>query len=81
MEFVCVTDTDNGNTVDPDVEWLTPTTKYHLLKHTGKLKKKMPDKFLTKPCETPAIESPHPGGFFTDKFSGGTKTLLSPYKG
>ncbi|KDR17226.1 ribosome biogenesis protein NOP53 [Zootermopsis nevadensis] len=54
-------DTDNGNTVDLDVEWLTPTTKYHMLKHTGKLKKKMPDKFLTKPYEIPAVESPHPG--------------------
>jgi hypothetical protein len=57
---------------------LTPTTKYHVLKNTGLLKKKMPDKFLTKPCETPAVEAPHPGRFFIDKFTEATKILYVP---
>jgi hypothetical protein len=46
---------------------LTPATKYHVLKNTGQLKKKMPEKFLTKPYETPAVETPHPGRFFIDR--------------
>jgi hypothetical protein len=54
---------------------LTPTTKYHVLKNTGQLKKKMPDKFLTKPYETPAVESPHPGRFFIGKCMEATRTL------
>lgn len=66
--------------MDLDVEWLTPTTKYHMLKHTGKLKKKMPDKFLTKPYEIPAVESPHPGGFLLANFVEGPKLYLSPIK-
>jgi hypothetical protein len=80
MEFMCVADTDNGNTVDLDVEWLTPTTKYHILQHTGKLEKKLPDKFLTKPYETPAVESPHPGGFLLTNLVEGPKPYLSLIK-
>ncbi|XP_069694674.1 ribosome biogenesis protein NOP53 [Periplaneta americana] len=49
------------NVLGPDSEWLTPTTKFHVLKNTGNLKKKMPDNFLTKPSETPAVQIPHPG--------------------
>jgi hypothetical protein len=60
---------------------LTPTAKYHLLKNTGQLKKKMPDKFLTKPYEISAVETPHPGMFFIDKFTEATKTLHVPHKG
>lgn len=78
MSWICVAGTDNGNTEDPDIEWLTPTTKYHVLKNTGLLKKKMPDKFLTKPYETPAVEAPHPGRFFIDKFTEATKILYVP---
>jgi hypothetical protein len=81
VEFVCVADTDNGHAAaDPDVEWLTPTTKCHILKNTGKLKKKMPDKFITKPYETPVVESPHPGVLFIVKFTEEIKTLPFPYK-
>ncbi|PNF33861.1 hypothetical protein B7P43_G07683 [Cryptotermes secundus] len=54
-------DTDNGIESEHDVEWLSPTTKYHILKNTGKMNKKLPDKFLTKPYGIPAVESPHPG--------------------
>lgn len=78
MEFGYVADTDNGSAVEPGGEWLTPTTKYHLLKNTGKLKKKMPEKFLTKPYETLAVESPHPGGFLIDTFTVGMKTFAFP---
>lgn len=78
MSWTCVADIDNGNTENPDFEWLTPTTKYHVLKNTGQLKKKMPDKFLTKPYETPPVETPHPGRLFSDKFGQGTKTLHVP---
>ena len=48
------------------------------LKNTGLLKKKMPDKFLTKPYETPAVEAPHPGRFFVDRFTEATKILYVP---
>jgi len=27
LSRICVAGTDNGNTEDPDIEWLTPTTK------------------------------------------------------
>lgn len=80
LSQICVAGTDNGNTGDPDIEWLTPTTKYHVLKNTGLLKKKMPDKFLTKPYETPAVEAPRPGRFFIDKFTEATKILYVPLK-
>lgn len=78
LSWICVAGTDNGNTEDPDIEWLTPTTKYHVLKNTGLLKKKMPDKFLVKPYETPAVEAPHPGRFFIYKFIEATKILYVP---
>jgi hypothetical protein len=80
MEFICVADTDNGNSAEPDFDWLAPTTKYHILKNTGKLKKKMPDKFLTKPYVIPVVESPHPGMFFIVTFVEDTKTLQFPCK-
>jgi hypothetical protein len=38
----------------------------------------MPDKFLTKPYETPAVEAPHPGRFFIDKFTEAAKMLHVP---
>jgi hypothetical protein len=78
LSRICVAGTDNGNTEDPDIEWLTPTTKYHVLKNTGLLKKKMPDKFLTKPYETPPVEAPHPGRFFIYKFTEAAKMLHVP---
>lgn len=80
MEFVCVADTDNGIMSEYDVEWLSPTTKYHILKNTGKMNKKLPDKFLTKPYGIPAVESPHPGMFFIVKFVEEIRTLLFAYK-
>jgi hypothetical protein len=78
LSLICVAGTDNGNTGDPDLEWLTTTTRYHILKNTGLLKKKMPEKFLTKPYETPPVEAPHPGRFFIDKFTEATKILHVP---
>jgi hypothetical protein len=77
---VCVADVDNGSTLDPDDEWLAPTTKYHFLKHTGRLKKKMPAKFLAKPYETPAVESPHPGGLLLTYLVEEPKPYLSLMK-
>ncbi|PSN36118.1 Uncharacterized protein C0J52_17203 [Blattella germanica] len=54
-------ETDYGNTLNSDSTWLTPTTLFHTLKNTGKLKKKIPEKFLDKPYSAPAMEAPHPG--------------------
>ncbi|GLG99286.1 Ribosome biogenesis protein NOP53 [Gryllus bimaculatus] len=44
-----------------DFQWLHPTTRGHVLKHTRQIEKKVPESVINKTSVVPAIEAPHPG--------------------